>query len=275
MAPRFSVMDRTLEPSVLAAFRPAQFTAQGQTRTVYRLGSGPAVLVVHEVPGITPLVAAFGEKVAAAGMTAVLPDLFGTPGRSPSPGYLLRSLAQACIRREFTVLATNKTSPVTQWLRALALHEHTRAGGPGVGVIGMCLTGGIALGMMIDPVVVAPVLSQPSTPFPLTAAHRRSIGLSPDDLNAVKARAAETCVMGLRFTGDIAVPPERFDRLRAELGEKFIGVEIDSSEGNPWGYSKKAHSVLTEDYADAAGSPTRAALEQVLAFCQDRLGITP
>jgi dienelactone hydrolase len=143
-----------------------------------------------------------------------------------------------------------------------------------VGVVGMCLTGGVALGMMVDPVVVAPVLSQPSTPFPLSKAHRRSLGLSPEDLEVVKSRAAQgTCVLGLRFTGDMAVPVERFEQLRAQLGEAFIGVEIDSSEGNPWGYSKRAHSVLTEDYSDEEGSPTREALEQVLGFFADRLGV--
>jgi dienelactone hydrolase len=268
-------MDTSAAAQGLEGFSRGQFTALGRTRDVYRLGEGPAVLVVHEVPGITPLVAAFGRTVADAGMTAVLPDLFGTPGRAPSPGYLAGSLARACISREFSVFAANKTSPVTQWLRALAVHEHDRLGGPGVGVVGMCLTGGIALGMMVDPVVVAPVLSQPSTPFPISKKARRSIGLSPEDLETVKARAAETCVLGLRFTGDVAVPAARFERLRAELGENFIGVEIDSSEGNPWGYSTKAHSVLTEDYSDAAGSPTRAALTQVIEFFQSRLDVTP
>jgi len=267
-------MATVIDETALLGFSRAAFTAQGTTRDVYRLGTGPAVIVVHEIPGITPLVAAFGRKVAAAGMTAVLPDLFGTPGREPNSAYLLRSMVGACIRREFSALATNTTSPITQWLRALALHEHSSCGGPGVGVVGMCLTGGVALGMMVDPVVVAPVLSQPSTPFPLSKAQRRSLGLSPEDLAVVKARASEgTCVLGLRFTGDLAVPVERFDRLRAELGDAFIGVEIDSSEGNPWGYSKRAHSVLTEDYSDEEGSPTKQALEQVLGFFAERLGV--
>jgi dienelactone hydrolase len=263
-----------VDPDALEGFERASVTLLGQTRDVYSIGSGPAVLVVHEVPGITPLVAAFGRKVAERGMTAVLPDLFGTPGRPPSPGYLASSMLSACIRREFAVLATDTTSPVARWLLGLAHRSHEACGGPGVGVVGMCLTGGIALGMMVDPVVVAPVLSQPSTPFPLTKAQRRSIGLAPEDLEAARSRAAAgTCVLGLRFTGDAAVPPERFERLRAELGENFVGVEIDSSEGNPWGYKARAHSVLTEDYSDEAGSPTRAALEQVLEFFSSRLGV--
>jgi dienelactone hydrolase len=195
------------------------------------------VIVIHEIPGITPLVAEFGRKVAERGMTAVLPDLFGTPGRAPTNGYVASSMARACVNREFTVLATGRTSPVTQWLRALARREHEAAGGPGVGALGMCLTGGFALAMMVDPVVVAPVLSQPSLPLGVTGRHRRDLGISPTDLGVVKRRVDDgTCVIGLRFSGDRLSPAERFGRLREELGDGFIGVEIDSSAGNPWGY---------------------------------------
>jgi len=205
-------------------------------------------------------------------MTAVLPELFGTPGKAPTIPYAISSLARACVSREFAVLATNKTSPVTQWLRSLALAEHERCGGPGVGVVGMCLTGGIALGMMVDPVVVAPVLSQPSTPFPFSRKMKQATGISDEDLALVKQRTDEgVCVLGLRFTGDTAVPAQRFERLRAELGDRFIGVEIDSSKDNPWGYPRSAHSVLTEHFSDAPGSPTREALDQVLTFFSDRL----
>ena len=257
---------------VLSDFDASEHTALGATRTVYRKGTGPAVLVIHEVPGITPLVAEFGRKVADRGMTAVMPDLLGTPGKSPSGGYIMSSMARACVSREFAVFASGKTSPITAWLRDLARAEHAQCGGPGVGAVGMCLTGGFALAMMVDPVVVAPVLSQPSLPAAISKKNRRELGISEVDLATVKQRVAEgVCVIGLRFTGDAAVPAERFARLREELGDGFIGVEIDSSASNPWGYGPKAHSVLTEDYSDAEGSPTRVALDQVLDFFASRL----
>lgn len=259
----------------LVGYTRDEVTVLGQTRTVYRMGSGPAVIVIHEIPGITPLVAAFGRKVAERGMTAVLPDLFGTAGKPPSAGYLASSMAKACVSREFTILGTKKSSPVTKWLRALAAEEHKRCGGPGVGAVGMCLTGGFALAMMVDPVVVAPVLSQPALPFGVNAKTRAAVGLSDADMATVKDRVADgACVIGLRFTGDRSVPTERFQTLRRELGDGFIGVEIDSSPGNPWGYKKAAHSVLTEDYSDAEGSPTRVALEQVLDFFSERLEVS-
>jgi dienelactone hydrolase len=256
----------------LAGFDRSTFTHAGETRTVYRSGSGPAVIVISEMPGITPDVAGFAQKVADRGLTAVMPHLFGEDGRAPTVGYTLSSFSRGCIAKEFTVLAKGKTSPVIRWLRALAADEHQRCGGPGVGAVGMCFTGGFALGMMVDDVVVAPVLSQPSCPFPVSKAHRYDLGLSPDDVRRVEERAAAGCqVLGLRFTGDKMSPPDRFEHLRQLLGDAFIGVELDSSPDNPHGHKRVAHSVLTGDLDDRPGTPSRAALDQVLEFFTDRL----
>lgn len=262
-------------PFALDGFEMTPFTSSsGRARDVYRTGTGPAVIIIHEIPGITPLVAAFGRKVAEKGMTAVLPSLLGTAGRPMTVPYALSSLARACISREFTLLALNKTSPIVNYLRELAVHEREAHGGPGVGALGMCLTGGFALAMCVEPSVVAPVMSQPSLPLPTNPEHRRALGLSDDDFAIVQRRTTEDlCVMGLRFSGDTHSPAERFVRFRETLGDKFLGVEIDSSPGNPWGYKKAAHSVLTGDYSDEATSPTRRALEEVLDFFATRLGV--
>lgn len=258
----------------LDGYESSAFTFEGTTRTVFRRGTGPAVLVISEVPGITPAVADFGRRVAEAGFTAVLPSLFGTPGREVSNGYVASTIAWACVSKEFATWARDKTSAATHWCKALARHEHAGCGGTGVGVVGMCLTGNFALAMMVDPVVAAPVLSQPSLPFPLTAGHRSDLNLSPQDLAAVKDRCAadpDLCVLGLRFTGDSVVPAARFDRLREELGDNFVAIEIDSSTGNPHGIKSKAHSVLTEDLVAADGHPTNDALNAVLDLFRRRL----
>ena len=241
-------------------------------RTVFRGGSGPAVIVIHEIPGLHPLVVGFGRRVIAAGMTVYLPSLFGEPGRELSAGYTVGAIARACVSREFATWATRKTSPIVTWLRALARDAHAACGGPGVGAIGMCLTGGFALAMMVDNTVVAPVLSQPSMPFPVSRAHRCDLGISDADLAQVRARcAAGTPVMGLRFTGDWTSPAERFERLRQELGDRFIGIEIDSRPGNPHGIPRGAHAVVTGDLVDAPGHPTRIALDRVIGFFRERL----
>jgi len=260
-------------PDPLDDFERTEFTHDGKTRTVYRQGRGPAVIVLSEMPGITPRVADFARRLVGEGYTAVMPHLFGEPGKEPTMGYAMRSMGPACVSREFSALATRQTRPVTVWLRALARSEHERCGGPGVGVVGMCFTGGFGLAMAVDDSVLAPVLSQPSVPFPFGKERKRDLGLSDDDLAVVKKRAADDdlCVMGLRFTGDKMSPPERFQRLHEELGDNFVGVEIDSSPGNPHGNPKMAHSVLTEHLVDEVGHPTRDALGQVLELFSSRL----
>jgi dienelactone hydrolase len=244
-------------------------TYDGVTRTVYRGGTGPAVIVMHEVPGLHPGVVAFGRRVIAAGFSVYMPSLFGEPGVAMTGAYTARSLLRACVSREFATWATNKTSPIITWLRALARDAHRACGGPGVGAVGMCLTGGFALAMMVDDIMLAPVLSQPSVPFPLSAAHRRDLGVSATDLATIRNR--DTCVMGLRFTGDRLVPAERFARLREELGDRFIAIEIDSRPGNPHGIPRLAHSVLSHDFVDEPGHPTRQAADRVIAFYRDKL----
>jgi dienelactone hydrolase len=256
----------------LSGFEAFEHTHDDVTRTVFRGGSGPAVIVIHEVPGLHPEVIAFGRRVVDAGFRVYLPSLFGTPGKPFGWAYTARTFPWVCVAREFATMATDRTSPITTWLRSLAAEAHAACGGPGVGAVGMCFTGGFALGMMVDETMLAPVLSQPSLPFPVGKRRKGSVGISDADLARVKERAAQgACVLGLRFSADPAVPPERFETLRRELADAFIAVEIDSSRGNPHGIKKRAHSVLTLDLVDEPGHPTRAALEQVIGFLRERL----
>ncbi len=250
------------------------------THDVYRKGTGPVVLVITEMPGISPFVVGFADRVVALGCTAVMPDLFGEAGRDPEAGprlsqgsYLIRSFGGVCVSREFSTMAAGRSSPVIDWLRALGRQEHERAGGPGIGVVGMCFTGGFALAMAVDPLVVAPVLSQPSLPFPVGRARKASIDCSDEDLATVRGRcAAEGLqVLGLRFHGDPFVPGERFAFLRERLGDGFVGVELAQADGHPDAPLSKHHSVLTGDLVDEPGTPTRAALDQVLALFRAKL----
>ncbi len=257
----------------LDGFQRDDVTYDGVTYPVYRAGQGPAIIVMHEIPHLHPGVSAFGRRVIDAGFTVYMPSLFGRPGAPVSMWANTRGILRACVSREFATWSTGKTSPITTWLRALARDAHAACGGNGVGAIGMCLTGGFALAMMVDDTTVAPVLSQPSVPFPVTKRMRRDLGVCAEDLAVIKRRALEdgVPVMGLRFTGDRLVPAERFQRLRDELGDKFIAIEIDSSPGNPHGIPRRAHSVLAHDYVDEPGHPTREALEQVLRFFRERV----
>ena len=223
----------------LDGWQRGEFTAAGITHTTYRKGTGPGVVVVHEIPGITPAVLRFAEEVVAAGFTVVMPLLVGEVGRDVSQGYLMSSMSKICVSREFTTMAMKKTSPVISYLRALARQLHEELGGPGVGAVGMCFSGGFALGMMLDDFMVAPVLSQPSLPFAMGRARGADLNLSPDDAVVIANRAAAGCqVLGLRYTGDKLVG-DRFTSLRTLLGDAFVAVEFPSSK-------KSDHSVLTE-----------------------------
>jgi dienelactone hydrolase len=216
-------------------FDRVMFTHQGRSHPVYRAGTGPAVIVIHEIPGIHPGMITFARRLLEAGYRVYLPSLFGRPGEPFGAGPLLRSMLRVCVSREFAILA-DRTSPVATWLRALAAAAHRECGGPGVGAIGMCVTGGFALAMAVEPAVLAPVVSQPGLPAPLTTAKRAVVGLDATDLAQVKERTHRgLCVLGLRFSADRGCPAERFTTLRRELGGAFEAIEVDSSPGNPHG----------------------------------------
>ncbi len=240
--------------SRLAGWDESVFEAEGRGFPVFRRGTGPGVVVIHEIPGITPKVQGFAEEVVDAGFTVVMPSLFGTPGNAMSTGAIVKSLAQVCISKEFTALATNKTSAIASWTRALAKSLHEELGGPGVGALGMCFTGGFALAMMVDGHVAAPVLSQPSVPFVVTPKLSRDLNLSPADLTKVKERVNAGCsVLGLRYKSDPAVG-KRFETLKRELGDGFIAVELEG----------KGHSVVTEHRDEES-------VQKVLAFFKEKL----
>jgi dienelactone hydrolase len=243
-------------------------THLGQSREVFRAGSGPAVVIMSEIPGITPQVAAFARRVADAGFSVYLPYLFGETMRPFSKPYVRSIILKNCISREFRVLAAHRSSPIVDWLRALANQAHQEQGGKGVGAIGMCFTGNFALGMMLGTKLLAPVLSQPSLPlFRKTGLHA-----SDEEIAAAKERIAVdgARILGLRFRDDPLCPAERFQRLRETFGAAFESIELDPASANPAG-PKPAHSVLTNHLIDEAGQPTRAALDRVLAFLAEQL----
>ncbi len=256
----------------IPGFSRSLIELDGQSREVYRRGKGRAVIVMSEVPGITPQVATFAQRVADAGFSVYLPQLFGTPLRPVSIGYIAKTLARVCISKEFRLLASNQSSPIVDWLRALARQAHKDCGGPGVGAIGMCLTGNFGLAMMLDAPVIAPVLSQPSLPFGITAAQRRALHVSKENLAAAHDKIDQqgARILGLRFMGDPVCRAERFAHLRSELGDAFEGIEIPDEAANPQGM-KPPHSVLTNHLIDKDGEPTRAALERTLAFLHEHL----
>jgi dienelactone hydrolase len=244
-------------------------------KIVYQLGSGPAVIVMTEMPGISPHVARFSRWVRDAGFAVYMPSLFGRDGAVASEEDGRAVFKKACVSAEFRAFAANESSPVTAWLRALARLAHQECGGPGVGAIGMCFTGNFALTMMLEKAMLAPVLSQPTLPLNDPA----GLEIAPDELAAVKKRLdqEDLTVMAYRFQGDRFCTAQRFAAYEKALGDRFISRVLPDSAANsqtaPFFERLVAcpHSVVTAHLIDEAGQPTVAARDEILSFFARRL----
>jgi len=233
------------------------------------------VIVMAEMPGISPHVARFARWVREAGFTVYMPSLFGIDGKVAGAEHGAAVFQRACISAEFRAFAGKGSSPVTAWLRALARLAHGQCGGKGVGTIGMCFTGNFALSMMLEPAVIAPVLAQPSLPLDNPAA----VESPPEELAAVRARLERDnlTVQAYRFGGDRFCKAERFAAYQQALGSRFIGQVLPDSAANPDTppfFSKfvgSPHSVVTVHLIDEAGQPTMAARDDIIAFFRARL----
>lgn len=265
------------EDDLLEDFTQREITLNGLTKRVHVTGSGPAVIVMAEMPGISPHVARFARWVRDAGFTVYMPSLFGRDGVVASAEEGAQIFQRACVSAEFRALAANQSSPVTQWLRALARLAHEECGGPGVGAIGMCFTGNFALSMMLEPSVLAPVLSQPSLPLNDPA----SIEIAPDEVKAVRERLEreDLTVLAYRFEGDKFCMAQRFAAYAEALGDRFEGRVLPDDAANtdlpPFfaSHVPGAHSVVTAHLIDEEGQPTIAARDEILSFFERRLAI--
>ena len=257
----------------ISDFALRNFTFDGVTKPVLCLGGeGPAVIVIHEISGFTPSLARLCRWIRDAGFRVYAPVLVGKTDGSEVEKVRFSRILSLCVSREFTLFAQNRSSPVVNWLKPLARCLFKECGGRGVGVIGMCLSGGFALNMAVDPSVIAPVLSQPSLPSGKPA----GIDASPSDITRIKSRIAADGlkIRAWRFEGDTLCRQARFDTLSALLGEGFIPVVLSDSAGSPTGMKaqgKPPHAVFTGDLIDAPGEPTRAAVDELIGFYKERL----
>ncbi len=258
------------ENDPLDDFEARPITLNDVTRTVYVAGSGPAVIVMHEMPGLIPEVARFGRWVRDAGFTVYMPSLFGKDGAVPNGDDAGKVFQAACVSAEFRAMAAGSSSPVTRWLMALAKQAHEECGGPGVGAIGMCFTGNFALTMMMEPAMLAPVLSQPSLPLNDPA----GLEISPDELKTVRDRMEREnlTVLAYRFEGDKFCTAQRFAAYAEALGDRFVPRVLPDSAGNtdvpPFtkAHVPSPHSVVTTHLIDEAGQPTIQARDEILEF---------
>ena len=243
------------------------FKHEGITHSVYRDGQGPAVLLMHELPGMSPKCIEVAGRLIGKGFSVYLPLFFGEP-RQHSVVRGLAGTAWLCVRHELNALSTDGRSEISVWLRALCRRMLGECGGRGVGVIGMCLTGHLVISVMLDESVLVPVLCEPSIPLvAITEKQRAALGVPQEDVARAVERAKSAPVLGFRFVPDKRCPPERFETLKELFGTCFQGSSLPVDPRDPHA-AKPPHSVLTEDFVDQPEHPTRKAFDAIV----ERLG---
>jgi dienelactone hydrolase len=256
-------------------FPARQLEFDGVTKKVYVSGTGPAVIVMHEMPGISPPVARFARWVREAGFTVYMPSLFGRDGAVVGAEEGGATFERVCVSAEFNALSGGRSSPVTGWLRALARLAHAECGGPGVGAVGMCFTGNFGLTMMLEPAVIAPILCQPALPLN----EPDGLEISPAELRLARSRMEreDLNVIAFRFRDDPFCRAVRFEAYEKALGDRFVGHVIPDEAANrdlaPFfaQFVPSPHSVVTQNLIDRAGEPTARARAEMLAFLDMRL----
>jgi dienelactone hydrolase len=251
------------------------FDGNGISHPVYRYGSGPGVLMLHELPGMTGKFLEVAGIVVGAVFTVFAPLFFGRPGQDSTVlGGL--SVIRLCIRHEFSCLATNRTSPIADWLRLLCATIRQECPGRGIGAIGMCLTGNLVLALSGSGSVLAPVLCQPALPLctvPLlgNALRRPALGLSSGDVAAAVTASHQVPVLGYRFQTDAKCPAQRFATLARTFGKDFRATQIPTGKNQPGQFPASAHPVLGNQFRNDPANPTRQALNAILSHFRQHL----
>src|SRR6185312_7682484 len=226
-------------------FAKTRFTAPvGRRPTafdVYTMGSGPPVIVMQEMPGVGATTIALCQRLAGSGFEAWVPHWFGPLGAT-SPLNLARLL---CMRREFQLFATNQSSAIVEWMRALCRHVGEVRQVERIGVIGMCLSGNFAITLIAEPNVWAGVASQPSLPARAPGA----LHMSPAEIAASRAALdAKGAMRAYRFKDDRLCTAAKFSAIDAAFNDGAVRVVTNVLPG-------KGHRVLTGHFDNTPASP--------------------
>lgn len=235
----------------------APIAGKSKAFDVYRMGAGPPVILMQELPGIGEEVIALCHRLANAGFEVWVPHWFGPLGRT-DPRNLVRVL---CMRREFQIFAKRKSSAIVEWMRALCRHVAETAGYERVGVIGMCLSGNFALTLIAEENVWAAVASQPSLAIRAPGA----LHMSDTEIAATRAALdAKGAMHAYRFEDDVFCTGERFAAIDAAFNDDAVRVVTHVIAG-------RGHAVLSRHYDETPGSPTAAAMREVIGYLRQHL----
>ncbi|MEM6348593.1 MAG: dienelactone hydrolase family protein [Bacteroidota bacterium] len=253
-----------MKPTQIDQYQKSSFTAPIRsghqiTHDVYEHGAGKVVVIIQELPGIGQETLHLADRFVARGYKVVLPHLFGPIGKTNTYANLARVL---CMRKEFRVFTANKSSPVIDWLKALCQKLKTDNQVSGVATIGMCLTGNFAIALMADDSVLAGFASQPSLPL----GKGGKLHLGETEIQAIKTRLEDLGPMHCgRFEGDHFCTAERFKLYEETFnGDGVERIKLHTLPGDK-------HAILTLDFVDEEGHPTKQAFETVVAYFDQSL----
>lgn len=247
----------------------------------------PPVLLLHEMPGLSPEVLELARSISDQGYTVYVPLLMGKPDENTDSDALFFRRANSI--RFSDPLWESRFQPAAGGHPAtrqagvvelaklataiLARHSHHR-----MGVIGNSFSGHLAMALAARmEEVAAPVTSQPAYPFSLVTTS--DVGLTGDEIAALRKRVAGGYqILGFRYEYDHICPRERFIQLRKYFGthgfldRTLMGDRYQRTDGLPHG----AHSVLALCYQPwtdprKAEPVTHYAFRQLLAFLDAKL----
>lgn len=242
-------------------YRWSSFEHDGMRHDVYVGGEGPPVILIHEAGGLDLSTLDVADRIRVERFRVLLPVLVGRPSGAASGGSAAVNLLRMCVSREVHVFLTGRTSPIARWLRALADAE--KGDHRGVGIVGMCFSGGFAIAAATTDSVVAAVASQPALPWPLLPGSGADLGLDRKDVTCVvdRFRRGEVGVLALRYVDDRASSRDRIERIKREFGADVVIEPIGS-----------AHSVLTRAADPIDPDPAAVpALAATIAMLKERL----
>lgn len=270
------------DPFHIEGFTCSKVTAADMTYRLYQSqSSGPAVLLLHELPGLYKEDVELGRRIAQCGFTVYMPLFFGKPnGRADGieGGWKIfwYGLTETVVPgTPFPAFRSGHASRVARWLNELLPSIHQKCGGKGVGVIGMCLTGSLPLALTGSGDVRAVVLCQPALPY----FSHSGLDVSETDIKTAKDHKVD--ILALKFSADGKSPDARWRTLEKKFsGENYPGNhyhELIIRSGDGSRYHAGAHSIFGEHFNDVKGddAPTHVALQRALGFLDNRISDKP
>lgn len=226
--------------------------------------SGPTVILIHEAPGLSRSTFGIADVLLAHDYRVVLPVLLDAAWTSKGIRHRTANMIRICVAREMAALSAGHTGAIVEWLRALADLEAGTTQGRPVGVIGMCFSGGFALGAITNPHVRAAVMSQPALPF-MFPFRGSDLGVGKQDLRDIHARIGSGgCIRAMQFSRDRISSRARLELIQREFRDAECR-EIETDD-------RSLHSVLALSLAATdRESQLGRALPDTIAFLDRHL----